>query len=198
MLTGRTGFNNAVLKDIYVRGLPNSILQKIFAQATLPNGLAAWKTVVRNLDHLHWSLTKLKRSTGQTNPSVRCMSQMVGQAKPQAATTASQSTHVTVNPQTSDSTTPMDVDLQKARPETWKCYNCQKIGHLTNNFPEPCKQWARNNFSGTDILDIIAKAIATALDDQEKQKEAQTDIKDRKSTRLNSSHDVISRMPSSA
>ena len=53
MLAGRTGFNNAALKDIYVRGLPNLILQKIFAQVTLPNGLAAWKTVVRNLDRLH-------------------------------------------------------------------------------------------------------------------------------------------------
>ena len=46
MLAGRTGFNNAALKDIYVQGLPNSILQKIFAQVTLPNGLAAWKMVV--------------------------------------------------------------------------------------------------------------------------------------------------------
>ena len=46
LLAGRTGFNNAALKDIYVRGLPNSILQKIFAQVTLPNGLEAWKTVV--------------------------------------------------------------------------------------------------------------------------------------------------------
>ena len=46
MLAGRTGFNDAALEDIYIRGLPNSILQKIFAQVTLPNGLAAWKTVV--------------------------------------------------------------------------------------------------------------------------------------------------------
>ena len=53
MLVGRTGFNDTTLEDIYVRGLPNSILQKIFAQVTLPNGLAAWKTVAQNLDHLH-------------------------------------------------------------------------------------------------------------------------------------------------
>ena len=46
MLAGRTSFNDAALEDIYVRGLPNSILQKIFAQVTLSNGLEAWKTVV--------------------------------------------------------------------------------------------------------------------------------------------------------
>ena len=48
MLAGRTGFNNTALKDIYVWGLPNSILQNIFAQPTLPNGLAAWKMVDRH------------------------------------------------------------------------------------------------------------------------------------------------------
>ena len=43
MLTGRTGFNDVALEDIYVQGLPNSILQKIFAQVTLPNGSPAWQ-----------------------------------------------------------------------------------------------------------------------------------------------------------
>ena len=60
MLAGSTGLNDTALKDIYIRGLPNLILQKIFAQVTLPNSLAAWKTVVQNLDHLHQSLTELK------------------------------------------------------------------------------------------------------------------------------------------
>ena len=36
---------------------------------------------------------------------------------------------------------------------------------------------AWNEFSEKDILDIIAKAIATALDDREKQKEAKVDVK---------------------
>ena len=118
---------------------------------------------------------ELKQSTGQTNLSVGRMSQTVGQAKPQAATTTSQSTHIMVSPQASDSTTPMDVDLQKAQHETQKCYNCQKIGCLVNICPEPRKQWARNNFSEKDNSDIIAKAIATTLD--EKQKEVKADVK---------------------
>ena len=46
-----------------------------------------------------------------------------------------------------------------------------------NNCPEPHKQRAQNNFSEKDISDIIAKAIATALNDWEKQKEAKADIK---------------------
>ena len=81
MFTGRTGLNDAVLEDIYIQGLPSLILQKIFAQVTLPNGLAAWKMVVRNLNCLHQSLTELKWSTGQMNPFVGCTSQTVGQAK---------------------------------------------------------------------------------------------------------------------
>ena len=46
MLVGRTGFNDTALEDIYVWGLPKLILQKIFAQVTLTNGVAAWKTVI--------------------------------------------------------------------------------------------------------------------------------------------------------
>ena len=43
--------------------------------------------------------------------------------------------------------------------------------------PKPHRQWAQNDVSEKDILDIIAKAIATALDDREKQKEAKADVK---------------------
>ena len=80
--------------------------------------------------------------------------QTVGQAKPQAATTTSESAHITASPQASDSATPMDIDLQKAQPKTQKCYNCQKIRHLVNNCPKSHKQCAQNKYLEKDILDI--------------------------------------------
>ena len=43
--------------------------------------------------------------------------------------------------------------------------------------PRALQQRAQNDFLEKDILDIIAKAIATALDDREKQKEVKTDVK---------------------
>ena len=70
---------------------------------------------------------------------------------PQVAT-AGQSTHVTVNPQTSDSITPMDVDLQKA-------------------------QTAWNDISEVDISDLVAKAINATLNAQETKGKAKEEAK---------------------
>ena len=102
---------------------------------------------------------------------------MTSHTNPQGATTTSQSTHVTVSPQASDSATPMDVNSQKSRPETRKCYNCQKIRHLANNCPEPRKQHTQNDFLERDISDLVAKAIATTLDEQDKRKEVKEEAK---------------------
>src|SRR5882672_7210273 len=39
MLAGRTSFNEAALKDTFIRGLPQSILFKAYSQMSLPLGL---------------------------------------------------------------------------------------------------------------------------------------------------------------
>ena len=103
------------------------------------------------------------RRWARTLTAARCTSQVTGWP-PQVTAATGQSTHITVNPQTSDSITPMDVDLQKSQPETRKCYNCQKIGHLAHNFPEPHRQPAQNDISEVDISDLVAKAVNAALD----------------------------------
>jgi len=62
MLSGRTGFNEVELEDAFIWGLPQPILSKVYSQTSLPSGLDNWKTVVCNLDCLHWRFTKLKQS----------------------------------------------------------------------------------------------------------------------------------------
>ena len=104
------------------------------------------------------------------------MSQATGRL-PQVTTTAGQSTHITVNPQTSDSITPMDVDLQKSQPETRKCYNYQKIGHLAHNCLEPHSQRAWNDISEVDISDLVAKAVNATFDAQEIKGKAKEEAK---------------------
>src|SRR5882672_182733 len=62
MLAGRTGFNEVALEDAFIRGLPQSILPKVYLQTSLPSGLDNWKTVVCNLDRLHRGFAELRQS----------------------------------------------------------------------------------------------------------------------------------------
>src|SRR5467141_5030894 len=61
MLAGRTSFNEAALEDAFIQGLPQLILFKVYSQTLLLSGLDNWKTVICNLDCLHWVFSKLKQ-----------------------------------------------------------------------------------------------------------------------------------------
>src|SRR5882724_10390816 len=61
VLATQTSFNEAALKDTYIRGLPQSILLKVYSQTSLPSGLASWKAVIHNLDQLQRGFTELKQ-----------------------------------------------------------------------------------------------------------------------------------------
>jgi len=61
MLTGWTSFNEAALEAAYVQGLPQSILLKVYSQTSHPSGMANWKAVMHNLDHLQRGYSTLKQ-----------------------------------------------------------------------------------------------------------------------------------------
>src|SRR5882724_7262299 len=61
MLAAWTSFNEAALEDMYIRGLPQVILLKVYSQTSLPSGLASWKAVVHNLDWLQREFAKLRQ-----------------------------------------------------------------------------------------------------------------------------------------
>ena len=47
ILAGRTNFNEAALEDVYSRELSAAILDKIYAQLTLPVDLKSWRQHVK-------------------------------------------------------------------------------------------------------------------------------------------------------
>ena len=96
MLADRTSFNDAALEDVFIQGLPQSILFKVYSQTSLLSGLDNWKTIICNLDRLHWGFTKLRQSIHPTRMQT-----------PQTQTPQTQTPTANHTPDTS---APMDID----------------------------------------------------------------------------------------
>jgi len=97
MLVGRTGFIEAALEDVFIQGLPQLILFKIYSQTSLASGLDNWKTIIRNLDRLHRGFSKRKQSI---HPFQLSITQMQTPA----------------DTPTLDTLVPMDIDQSRSRP----------------------------------------------------------------------------------
>src|SRR5467141_4033260 len=155
MLARRTGFNEAALEDTFIRGLPQSILLKVYSQTSLPSGLDNWKTVICNLDRLHQGFAELRQSIRPNQMQT-----------PQTQTPAA--IHIP------DTSVPMDIDQSRPRPEKRTCYNCGEPSHLSRTCTKPWKQkiWLAT-LAETDIKSLIAEAIAAAMDMGEVAKKAE-------------------------
>jgi len=112
MLTGRTGFNEAALEDAYVQGLPQSILLKVYSQASLPSGMDNWKAVMHNLDCIQIGYAELKQSIHLSQAPFPQM-------------------NTPTTTQTPDTSAHMDIYQNKHRPETHSCYNLNEKGHIS-------------------------------------------------------------------
>src|SRR5882724_5228039 len=154
MISGRTGLNDTTLEDAYVRGLPQSILLKVYSQTSLPSSMDNWKAVIRNLDHLQRGYAELKQPIWPNRVPF-----------PQTNTPASQ---------TLDTSAPMDIDQNKHRSETHSCYNCNEKGHISRHCPKPRKQQIRSTESTElDLKSLLAEAVVAAMDAREIGKKAE-------------------------
>ena len=121
MLVGRTSFNEVALEHMFIQGLPQSILVKVYSWNLSLLDLDNWMTIVHNLDHLHQGFTELKQCICPVWPNITQMQT--------SATTP-----------TLDTSVPMDIDQSRPRPKMCTCYNCGNKGHLSCVFPKPWKQ----------------------------------------------------------
>src|SRR5882672_719190 len=160
MLAGRTGFNEVALEDAFIRGLPQSILFKVYSQMSLPLGLDNWKTVICNLDCHHQGFTELRQSICLT----RTQTTQVQLPQMQTPTAI----HMP------DTLVPMDIDQSQPRPKTCTCYNCGKPGHLSCTCMKPREQKIQLTTSAeTDIKSLVAEAVAAPMDAREVSKKAE-------------------------
>jgi len=146
MLATQTSFNEAALKDMYIHGLPQSILLKVYSQTSLPSGLASWKAVICNLDWLQRGFAKLK--------------QLI---QPNRAQFPQLNVHMATP--TPDTLAPMEIDQSKHKQETHTCYNCDEKGHLSHHCLKPQKQWIHlAEPNEVDIKGLVAEAVAAVMD----------------------------------
>src|SRR5882724_1354130 len=146
MLATWTGFNEAAFEDMYICGLPQAILLKVYSQTSLPSGLTSWKAVVHNLDWLQRGFAELKQS-------IRLNRAQFPQPNIHTASP------------TPDTSAPMDIDQSKCKQETCTCYNCDEKGHLSHHGLKPQKQQIHSaKLNEVDIKGLVAEVVAAVMD----------------------------------
>src|SRR5260221_13825882 len=59
---------------------------------------------------------------------------------------------------------PMDLDHTKSKNPPWTCYNCNKLGHIAQNCPEPHTHQVHNiDPLSPETIQAIAEAIRIAV-----------------------------------
>ena len=99
------------------------------------------------------------------NPATSTMTPMHSATLPPSAPSSTRSpmpsassSKLAVDPQ------PMDLDHTKSKNPPWTCYNCNKLGHIAWNCPEPCTHRVCNaDPLSLETIQAIVEAIRIAV-----------------------------------
>jgi hypothetical protein len=148
------GFNDEALLDVLHQNLDKPTFDAIVAAPQVDRTLTAWKDYAKRFDRNRRAneRTEIGESLGNRKPWFRPMNSGGGRALPNTAAgnTAGQghptSTRTADTPAAGGRTfpgrgEPMDLDRQRGRIGSGKCFNCGAEGHVVRNCPKPRGSW---------------------------------------------------------
>src|SRR5258708_20132541 len=150
----------------FEQALNSCLRESIYQLCLMPRTWAEWKHEASILDN-QWRQFNAThpQMTMSKNPATSTTTPMCSAALPPSAPS---STYSPIPPApTSKSAAdpqPMDLDCTKSKNPPWTCYNCNKLGHIAQNCPEPCAHQVHNvDPLSLETIQAIVEAVRIAV-----------------------------------
>src|SRR5258708_16341846 len=132
----------------------------------MPRTWAEWKCKASILDNQWgWFNATCPQMTMSKNPTTSTTTPMHSATLPPSGPSSTRSpmplapsSKLAADPQ------PMDLDHMKSKNPPWTCYNCNKLGHIAWNCPEPCTHQVHNiDPLSPENIQAITEAVRIAV-----------------------------------